>query len=188
VCWDQPCEVLLTACGHAVLCKQCFERLLGADTAPECPLCKTAVPPSSAAWRLLNEPALDATSDSAAAAPTSDAADEAAALRARVKSGDLAPQRALACAAHMGDDVLLRELVLEHGAEPNMPDVARPSPLDIAAVMGHVRCVRALLDLGADVARVDEDGCTAQASLYSALCNSFCIHLSAPSVAVLSSA
>ena len=40
VCWDQPCEVLLTACGHAVLCKQCFERLLGADTAPECPLCK----------------------------------------------------------------------------------------------------------------------------------------------------
>jgi ankyrin repeat protein len=170
VCWDQPCEVLLTACGHAVLCKQCFERLLSGDRALKCPLCNTAVPPVPGAWRLLEslnslEPdttfipsAVDAAVADAAAALKS--GDKAAMLRARVARG-LAPQRALYAAAELGDEVLLRELVVEHGADPNMPDLARASPLGVAAFWGNVRCVRVLVELGADVARADEDGTTA---------------------------
>lgn len=50
VCWDKPREVLFTACGHAVLCTQCFERLLGGDRALKCPLCNTRR--SAGCWRV----------------------------------------------------------------------------------------------------------------------------------------
>ena len=49
VCMTSPRSVVLTACGHAVLCQLCLEELMLADT-PKCPICATAILREPGAW------------------------------------------------------------------------------------------------------------------------------------------
>ena len=172
VCYDQPRSVVLTACGHALLCQPCLERVLMADV-PKCPLCATPVPPVPGAWRSLV--AASALAPAATYMPTAvdpavasaalsvrqpDASDELALLRAAVQRGVAPAGALLSRAVLLGAENVVRLLVLERGAEPNTPDESGRLPLACAATAGQADCVRALVELGADVTCASNEGAT----------------------------
>lgn len=74
---------------------------------------------------------------------------------------------ALACADTTADAIdVVRPLVLQYGADVNLPDLSGLTPLHHAASAGNMAVVRLLLDNGADVNATTEAGIT---PLYAAL-------------------
>ena len=178
VCAERPRGVVFTACGHSVLCQPCLERLLRGDS-PKCPVCKTAVLPNLRSWMPLHEAvtalapaatymptAVDPEVAAAAAAAASEAArrqpspaNDVLALRAALPRA--VANLLLSHGATRGDAALVRILVTESGADPNARDESSGrAPLHCAAQAGSVDCVRALVELGANVACTDNLGLT----------------------------
>jgi hypothetical protein len=151
VCWDAPREVVLTACGHAVLCRACLTRLMGdeeeeddaasageAHAPAQCPLCHVLVPPR--AYLALHAlPSLDAPQPDQPASSFQPAAvraedrERAAALKRRSASDRL---RAIAA----GDAAFVRAALEGHG--PDAEALLR------AVISGMTGAVHALLARG----------------------------------------
>ena len=64
-------------------------------------------------------------------------------------------------AAYQGD-ALSVDLLLKHGANPNLKDDTGLSPLHWAVVRGNRVCIRRLLESGADIGAKDNEGRTAR--------------------------
>jgi hypothetical protein len=149
ICLDAPREVVLTACGHAVLCRTCLARLLGDEEeaddaasageahAPQCPICHVHVPRH--AWLALHTlpslaaPPLQPASSFQPAAVRAEDRERAAALKRRS-----AAERLRAAAA--GDAAFLRAALEGHG--PDAEALLR------AVISGMTGAVHALLARG----------------------------------------
>jgi hypothetical protein len=80
-------------------------------------------------------------------------------VAARTDDGET-PLHFTSCCYYPGCPNVAR-LLLEHGADVNVRDNCRETPLHVAARYGRVEFVRVLLEHGADVGAVGEDGKTA---------------------------
>lgn len=174
VCLDAPRAVVLTACGHALLCQSCLDRLLE-DNMPECPLCAAPIAfglRSEMPWRPLAEAAELASPASYMPSAIDDSmrlrsafvrvvstgAGEANMILTLVQLGVYTAGRFLARVAALGFEDVVRQLVTRYGANPNDCDNNGNLPIVAAAWEGHLGCVRALVELGADVNAAGDDG------------------------------
>jgi cytohesin len=188
VCWAAPREVLLTACGHAVLCGECVRRVCASRRA-RCPLCSTPIP--DAAWRALGDdgvaaaaaPSYRPTLVEPAAAAAADAlrqdaetVDAAAAARGggdgaeaflveafmnMVRGADGAHSGMLLHLAALDDSCAeAAALLLSLGADVGSRREDGATPLHTAARAGSALVLQALLASGATLTATDHEGAT----------------------------
>jgi hypothetical protein len=177
VCWSAPVACVLTACGHAVLCSECLDRIVAAapPAQPKCPVCSTPIPPR--AWKPLaarkaSEPRsfrrefidpLRVAEAAALRAGRSAFPTGVAAFLDHVRLREYATGREnllLRVAAHTDGALDATATLLDRGAAVSSRDARGRTPLHVAAAANAADTVLLLLQRGASANAVDSDGRT----------------------------
>ena len=175
VCWSAPVACVLTACGHAVLCAECLDRIVAAapPAQPKCPVCSSPIPPR--AWKPLAKASEPITFRREFIDPLRVA--EAAALRAgrsafptgvaafldHVRLREYGTGREsllLRVSAHTDGALDATATLLDRGAAVSGRDARGRTPLHVAAAANAADTVLLLLQRGASANVVDSAGRT----------------------------